>query len=229
VKLPKIYSRSDLPVDSTDAVTHEIRDSWPHLRDLLDIPDYDPNVPVGLIVGVNVPQLLEPIEKGPRGVDGSPFAVKTIMGWTVCGPSCRCDAHSNPFKMNCVSVHPRDGQSVIVATKRDYDEELNSLVIDYFSRDLKDSSVNKSGPSCDDQQFIDLMEREIKMVNGHYQLPLHFRDPNQVMPNNRKQIMRLAFDVERRLKNNVKMAKEYRQFMDQMFHVDSPKWCPTMN
>ncbi len=40
---------------------------------------------VELLIGMNVPRALEPLEV-IRSVDKGPYAIKTMLGWTVNGP-----------------------------------------------------------------------------------------------------------------------------------------------
>ncbi len=55
---------------------------WPYLQDV-DMPTI--NAEVGLLIGINVPKLMEPWRIiNSQGND--PFAIKTLLGWIVNGP-----------------------------------------------------------------------------------------------------------------------------------------------
>lgn len=55
---------------------------WPHLGDVY-LPEIDPEVE--LLIGTNIPKTLEPLQV-IRSVDDGPYAIKTILVWTVNGP-----------------------------------------------------------------------------------------------------------------------------------------------
>ena len=38
----------------------------------------------------------------------------------------------------------------------------------------------------DDKKFIKIMDENVKLIDGHYQLPLPFKDQNLGVPNNPK-------------------------------------------
>ena len=46
---------------------------------------------------------------------------------------------------------------------------------------------NKQSVSREDETFLAKIEKKIILVNGHYQLPLPFRNDNVELPNNREQ------------------------------------------
>jgi len=86
ITIPKAYVQDSIPVDVTDIPTRENLRYWPHLKHLeAEMPERDPDIPVGLLIGVNCPKALEPIQV-IAGTGTSPFAVKTSLGWCVSGP-----------------------------------------------------------------------------------------------------------------------------------------------
>lgn len=63
IRIPKAYSKEKLPVGPEDIASYAVLERWDHLRNLkATLPDFDPKVPIGLIVGQNCPRALEPIE-----------------------------------------------------------------------------------------------------------------------------------------------------------------------
>ena len=57
------------------------------------------------------------------------------------------------------------------------------------------------------------MEKEVKFVDGHYQLPLPLKDPDLKFPNNRQQAVQRAISLKRKLEKNPKMYEDYKDFM----------------
>lgn len=80
--LPEIYTQRSMPVHQGNIPQKRDLRKWPHLRHI-QIPEIEADV--DLLIGTNVPQALEPWEV-IRAVDGGPYAIKTILGWTVNGP-----------------------------------------------------------------------------------------------------------------------------------------------
>ena len=57
-------------------------DKWPYLKDI-NLPNIDAEVE--LLMGSDVLKALEPQEV-KRSEDGGPYAVRTLLGWTINGP-----------------------------------------------------------------------------------------------------------------------------------------------
>ncbi len=86
----------------------------------VDIPEYDADI--GLLLGENVPQAMEPKEIIPSSVDHKPFAVKTNLGWIVYGPT----GNNKPaqVKVNRVKIE---------------DVTLDNLLVNLYNQEFKDS------------------------------------------------------------------------------------------
>lgn len=80
--LPELFTQKRMPVNQGNIPRHEDLLKWPHLKDV-KIDEIDSEV--DLLIGTNVPRALEPWEV-IRSADGGPYAVKTMLGWTVNGP-----------------------------------------------------------------------------------------------------------------------------------------------
>ncbi len=82
IKLPDVYTRQEIPVDKEHIPKQKDIRKWPYLQDV-DIPTI--NAEVGLLIGINVPKLMEPWRIVNSQGNG-PFAIKTLLGWVVNGP-----------------------------------------------------------------------------------------------------------------------------------------------
>ena len=85
VKLPKLYSREHIPVDSAETATPEKLKSWRYLDSIAKYIARDDKVSVDLLIGANCIQALEPISV-ISSQDGGPYALQTILGWCIVGP-----------------------------------------------------------------------------------------------------------------------------------------------
>ena len=82
VKLPKLYSREHIPVDSAEMATPEKFKKGRYLDSIAKDIVRDDKVSVDLLIGANCIQVLEPISM-ISSQDGGPYALQTILGWCI--------------------------------------------------------------------------------------------------------------------------------------------------
>jgi hypothetical protein len=75
VDLPNVYSTKSLPIRPECIARQEDINRWPHLKGIT-IAQIDADI--GLLVGSDVPEMLQPIEVRTRK-NGGPFATKTLL------------------------------------------------------------------------------------------------------------------------------------------------------
>lgn len=80
-ELPAMFTQKCMPVHQGNIPRQEDLLKWLHLEHV-KITEIDSGVD---LIGTNVPKALEPWEV-VRSVDGGPYAVRTMLGWTVNGP-----------------------------------------------------------------------------------------------------------------------------------------------
>lgn len=81
-ELSEVYSQNTIPVTKDNIPCQEDVNSWPHLK-VVKLPTIQAEI--GLLIGANVPRAMEPLQV-TSSVDDGPYAVRTILGWTVNGP-----------------------------------------------------------------------------------------------------------------------------------------------
>ncbi|XP_072028356.1 uncharacterized protein [Amphiura filiformis] len=92
------------------------------------------------------------------------------------------------------------------------EDQLKTYINFEFPECLSDPTLS---PSKEDKQFMELMDCELKVVNGHYQVPLPFRgDVN--MPNNKPQAYMYAKHLNGRLSKDKDLLEQYTEFMNKM-------------
>ena len=85
VKLPKCYTRQEIPVDHSQIPKRELFEHFPHLAEVAkEIPPYFQHLGIGLLIGANCSEALQPLQVIPVNGD-SPYAVLHKHGWTVNG------------------------------------------------------------------------------------------------------------------------------------------------
>ena len=86
IELPRSYTRDEIPADHRQIPTLSLINQWSHLSEVAKkVPEFEPHLEIGLLIGSNCPSALEPLEVVPCRGDG-PFALRLRHGWTVSGP-----------------------------------------------------------------------------------------------------------------------------------------------
>ena len=139
--------------------------------------------------------------------NGGPHAFKTIFGWCVVGPVKSTQA-KNKFCCNMTAImeagtneitkHPFENWNSIVETgikqmlNKMYDSDFTEAQLGI--RSLLDAEEI----SFEDKKFLGIMDKETKLVDGHYQVPLPFRNANVTFSDNRHYAMTRLRQLEKR-------------------------------
>ena len=134
--------------------------SYPHLEGLsFASPDH-----VDVIIGQDCSALLTPLEVR-RGSRNSPFAIRTVLGWCLNGTA--------PQTTNAIVT------SNFVSTQQ-IDQKLNRLW------EMEEYFTPQSTPdgSAEDDYVLSLWDQECTVVDGHFQIPIPWKNLTEPMPNN---------------------------------------------
>ena len=85
----------------------------------------------------------------------------------------------------------------------------NYYDMDYNERITEDEPQK----SREDIVFMKRVSDSIKLINGHYEVGLPFRDVDQHLPDNKAQTVQCAAGLKRRLEKNTKFREYYKSFM----------------
>ena len=61
-----------------------------------------------------------------------------------------------------------------------------------------------------------IMESGTEYVNGHYQLPLPWRNPALIIPNNRPMVQKRANHLKRQFIKNKNLFEDYKKFTNEI-------------
>jgi len=211
VAIPKSYTRDVIPV----AHEHIPRRSFFERSSQLNkvsrlLPDYMPDVSIGLLIGGNCPRALEPLEAVHADGDG-PFGVRYLHGWTVYGPLNVELNESGIVSANLLSFRETERCKEILSPF----SMMKSL-----EQDFEDSErfPGEKGWSQEDRCFMEMAEQDMKLHGGHLTIPLPFRHENpDKMPQNRVMAVKRA-NYQRQ--KNVKMLKDNSYHRDYVDFVD---------
>ena len=161
VHMPVVLSRSVLPINAENIPSYEDISSYAHLRGI-DIPSADVSE-VLLLIGQDTPEALVPHDV-IRGARGEPYATRSLLGWTLNGPM----KTQGTTQVSC---------GFIAAS-----ESLNQQVEEFWKLDMH-GLVDEGPPiSINDKKVMDLWQAETKHHNGHYVMPIPFKDQGPKLP-----------------------------------------------
>ena len=192
ITIPTAFTRPVIPVSKEEIPCQEDVEKWPHLQGHVRLPKID--VQVELLIGVDVPEALEPKEI-VNSVNGGPYATRGELGWTVNGPVGRsrpCSSSSSFFIKS--AAHP-----------------MCSACTDFV--DVYDDS--KPAPSREDIRFMDIMETSITQNEDlHYETALPVREPEKTFPNNRDLAERRLSHLKSKFQKQDGFKKDYVSFIE---------------
>ncbi len=199
VDLPAVYSRPSLPI-SPDAIgKEEDVHRWPHLKGL-SLPEIDSEI--GLLIGSDVPEALQPIEVRPSE-NGGPFATRTVFGWVLNGPL------------------GRNKSKIATANFVQSSDALERQFHDFCNREFNDSNYEvEPSMSQNDKKALKIMENSIKLHNGHYMIALPWKDYPPRLQNNRSLAEQRLNTLKKRLEREPIVHEKYTKFMNDLLNKD---------
>ena len=229
----------EIPVSNSCIPSKNDVKDWPHLRDI-DLSEIG-EAEVGLIIGLKEnPSLFIPLESKVGG-SNEPVAVRYSLGWTVMGPmnGSRCDGYvsvnhvselSNSFIVsensccvtgNSVAKGYVDVQSVggldtdgLETFRAIQNEALEEQMERLWKTDFGDSVLRlEVSPSLEDKRALEIMEKSMKRVDGHYQVALPWRCDPPYLPNNRLMAEKRCALLKKRLEKDKELLEKYRTAM----------------
>ena len=182
-----VWTASQLKLPRRNAATAEDINQFQHLR---DIPLHElPAGPVQLLIGAGS-DALTPLEIRPPQAPGQPYAERSLLGWVIRGPSGR---------------HTQHGDVNFSSSLEDLDANLSRLWQTDFS---ENAMTTKEAMSVEDKQALTMMQESVKMVDGHYEVDLPWKNDDD-LPDNRGQALVRLEHVRRRLLRDPEMHRMY--------------------
>lgn len=219
IELPTSYTKEALKCHGEEVPTPDKIQDWLHLQHISDkLTDYDPGLSLGLIIGANCPKILEPQEVIPSVNDG-PYASRSILGWRIIGPisgkagsiACHRIGTRIPIVDATTNMYSRCNLALDTDVK---ENSLTNVLEKMYHHDFPEVNSEKMCLSNEDRQFMSLMEQEVQKRDGHYQLPLPFREFNKQLTDNKVQALQRLNSVKRKMTKDPVYKKEYCDFME---------------
>ena len=228
IDMPKVYTRSYLPVEKEEIATPNKIKKWKYLEKISGEIIQEENIEVGMLIGANCMKALEPIAIIPS-LNGGPYAYKTKLGWCIVGPiagnenktsiKCHLIAVQNAVTGELSSHHfaIKDDRMVAdVGVK----EMFARLYHNKFSeeRHIPINSIlgNIDEISKEDKRFIDILQSGTTKNGSHYEVPLPFRDKEFQLPNNRNQAVNRMEQLKKRFQKDPVFFKSYTKEIEEL-------------
>ena len=208
VSISVAYSRKGKvwPFDDSDIPTLKHVDAYPHLCNL---PIEFINKPITLLIGMNVPCMLKPLQI-IEGLDHEPFASLHFFGWALNGP-----IKGKEKKIICNKVSVSDN------------EEVHSYIDKIFALDFADDSDGVS-LSLTDEKWLTKVKNATKLLPiNHFEMALPFKENCVQLPNNRKQAYGCFVNTSKKCQKEPKYFEEYKLSMKMMIEKDYMELVPT--
>ena len=134
---------------------------YPHL---CDIPLCQEVAHVKLLIGQDNAEALVPIQL-ERGGKGEPFAVRTLFGWSLNGPISSSGPAGKHVVNNFISCHVNVSHDL-----------LEDKISELWKVENEGLSDEKEAWSEDDRQVVKLWDAKVAFQDGHYVLPIPWRE-----------------------------------------------------
>ncbi|XP_067432783.1 uncharacterized protein [Thunnus thynnus] len=224
ISLPPVYTRDFIPANRTHIPTDETAKAWSHLEHLQGEIAPLQDCEVGLLIGYNCSQALLPREV-VSGKENQPYAQLTDLGWSIVGHGNPCldygDTIGISHRIVVRQVTPGVEPSVNLKTEVHYvsrnkvKEIIPSDVINILESDFSERAGENDPVSQEDLKFLSKLRGNITQKdNGHYEMPLPFKEERPKLPNNKTCAIHRLNCLERRLKKDQRYYKDYVKFMD---------------
>ncbi len=201
IQLPKVYALHSFPtLNSCLATSADLR-RWDHFKDL-DLPQVHESK-VTILTGQDIPQALMPLEVR-QGAPGEPYAIRTALGWTLNGPI--VDEQSSMSSV-CNFVHAANQEEVA----------LNAQVERFWKLDTAHALAgSQPRMSIDDKGVVDVWNKTLAVVDGHYQMDIPFKLYQPQLPDNRSVAGRRLLSLGRRLNKDPELHRRYKAGIDDL-------------
>lgn len=186
------FERSDVPsIDDLSGLTY-----------LDNVPFQFVDADIGLLVGLNQPNIMKPIQiiDGPN--EDQPYATLHKHGYALNGPV----NHENTKSFHCFK------------TKLCHSSDLDAQYKSLCEQEFKDEDPEFQCPSIQDKKWENKVRSSFKRrSDGHFEVELPFKDNFSSFPSNKNQVLNRLMSSKKRMKDSNDYYNEYKSFMDLMF------------
>ena len=198
VTLSQVYVKEKMNICEESVAKQVDVNQWSHLHGI-NLPRIEGGK-VHMLIGQDNPQLLVPQEIR-SGAPGSPYAIKTSLGWMLNGPVTGVD--------NGISSH--FAQISDITGTADQLTKMWEIEAPEMAYDTE-----KKGLSVNDRKVVSLWDRSINKVDGHYELPIPFVADVPKLPDNRATAEKRLNSLKSRLLRDPELREKYTEEMEKL-------------
>ncbi|CAK1549334.1 unnamed protein product [Leptosia nina] len=183
---------------------------YKHLSKIIDDVYYEAEKPM-LLIGQDNWEYIVSLQVR-RGKRGQPVASRTRLGWVL---------HGND------SNHMSPGNYVnTCAHLNTVEEELDHLVKEHFT--IESLGIHPKRPSTDmeEQATRILHETSRRLENGRFEVGLLWKQDNMQLPNNYETALNRFKGIEKKLRKDSVMKKEYSSQIENLLHCQYAEEAP---
>jgi len=195
MEISEVFVVEKVLMNVSNKVKPEDVKAWPHLTDI-QLPEADSSN-VGFLIGQSCPDAMVPLEIR-RGEASTPYAVRTVFGWTVNGPVRRF-----PAGLLAASVNFVQSSSVLECQT----ERL------WMLDEVPDSASTPL--SVNDRKTLDIWNDSMRQCDGRYQLAIPFKDRPPRLYNHALVMQRLN-SFRRKLLRDPELHTKYVAYMNDL-------------
>ncbi len=202
IDLPPSYTKDCIPLNRNHIPSQQTAKQWPHLAAIADQMPPLLNCDVGLLIGYNCPRAIKPRQM-TDGMDNEPYAVLTDLGWSIVG---------------CSTPDLNESQSSLChrVTLKELPPVTPMDVISVLESDFKDTKGDDKTVSQEDLMFLSKLKDGIKKnAQGHYEMPLPFKERPSLPDNKRLAETRLSH-LQRKFSKDEKYKRDYTKYMKEI-------------
>ena len=192
VRLKRVWTVDNLPISEQSIPTAEDTQRWSHLSDI-ELPRLE-GKRATILIGTDTPED-HWIFKERRGRRKQPYAARTLLGWTVIGPMVRREGHR-------ARVYFVNG------------DQISAQIKNMYEADFCESTPYSQAMSVEDRRALSIMEDSVKLVNGHYQLPLPWRHKHGCLANNQRHAEERLPPLKKRLQHDPQLFDKYKETIE---------------
>ncbi len=163
----------------------KLKKQWIHLSDL-PLNGFDSSA-VGILVGANVPGALRQLEMRLPSTETDPAAVLTPFGWTVMGP------------LSSLPLANQQDKSILQTSAL---HSLFQAPPTWMKHEFETSRDRREFHLAEETDARNILASSIKLVNGHYILPLLWKSAQPNLPDNRSSALHCLFVSEARCRKD---------------------------
>ena len=210
IRLPTLFSRPDIPSNYSHIPSASFCNRFEHLKTVSERLMPLQNVEIGLLLGYDVSYVHQPLNVISSKKNEDPYAIETPLGWCVIGSTGRTQAHNQTV---CNRIACSELSSVVYKTEA---TEINPKdLLNVFEQDFNDVR-DSTTLSQDDKQFLKLANLRKQLPDGHYEIPMPFKESILELECNISMAEQRLEYLKRKMERSTEYKDEYTSFMNEM-------------